>query len=373
MKILFTLDALINAGTERSMLDIARHFSKDIEVHLAYFYLRHDLKEAYEQAGISVHFLDLKGKYDFRQGIHRLEELVKALKPDLMVSSLLRANLMTRMVARKTNIPLVGTFVNDSYGKARQDEKSGLSYWKFRFFWMLDRITASIPVHYISNAECIADSNAKALGIPKTKISTVHRGRDSNKYQKWNSPKQKEFHFVAIGRLLQRKGFEELIKATKICLKFQLHIRVTIYGEGSHRAALEALIKRHKLEEVISLPGNVPNAWEKLYDAHCFVFPSWYEGFSGALVEAMMVGLPIIASGIPMNLEAVSPKTARIHASKNASSFAQNMLWVMNHYEEAKEMGKMAREEAFNRFDIRIIAAQYEQVLRNIYKQSSRA
>ena len=60
--------------------------------------------------------------------------------------------------------------------------------------------------------------------------------------------------------------------------------------------------------------------------SNCFVFPSRFEGFSGALVEAMMTGVPIISSNIPMNLEAVEHnKTALVHEMKNSKDLLSKM------------------------------------------------
>jgi glycosyltransferase involved in cell wall biosynthesis len=54
---------------------------------------------------------------------------------------------------------------------------------------------------------------------------------------------------------------------------------------------------------------------------------------------------------------------------KNAQALAAEMQWVMEHYEEAIQMGRVAREEALKRFDIRIIAEQYESVLKTIHER----
>jgi hypothetical protein len=56
MKILFTQDALVNAGAERSHLKILSRFSKEVDVGFVYFYPKHDLKEDYERAGIRLFF-----------------------------------------------------------------------------------------------------------------------------------------------------------------------------------------------------------------------------------------------------------------------------------------------------------------------------
>jgi glycosyltransferase involved in cell wall biosynthesis len=101
-----------------------------------------------------------------------------------------------------------------------------------------------------------------------------------------------------------------------------------------------------------------------MYEAHCFVFPSRFEGFSGALVEAMMTGIPIISSDIPMNLEAVeNNKTALVHQLKNATDLADKMQEMISNYETMIAMGKRARKVAIEKFDIKNIAKQYETLL----------
>jgi glycosyltransferase involved in cell wall biosynthesis len=110
----------------------------------------------------------------------------------------------------------------------------------------------------------------------------------------------------------------------------------------------------------------VPNGWKKLYEAHCFVFPSWYEGFSGALIEAMMAGIPIIASDISMNLEAVDKETALIYKVKSVNELAAHMETMITSYPNMIEMGKRARAVASGRFDIKVIAAEYESFLHSV-------
>jgi glycosyltransferase involved in cell wall biosynthesis len=105
----------------------------------------------------------------------------------------------------------------------------------------------------------------------------------------------------------------------------------------------------------------------QLLTAHCFLFPSWYEGFSGALVEAMMAGMPIIASDIPMNLEAVTDKeSALIFPAKKINSLTGCMLWAIENPDRMVVLGNKARKVAIERFDIDLISNQYFQVLQKI-------
>lgn len=370
MKVFFTLDTLANAGTEKSTLDIISHFSKETQVKVIYFYKGHDLKEAYEKAGIPLEFVNLKGD-SFLAGIKALKKIIKAEKPDIVVSSIYRANIISRIACKQTRTPLIGTFVNDSYGAVRLEElkQKGIG-WKFRFFWMLDKWTAGIPKFWLSNAASIAESNSKTLGVPMKKIKVIYRGRESEKFPEWiPAPVTPVFKFIAVGRLLDRKGFSEMIEAFAMLRKTNPAIVLDIYGEGKARKVFESVIAKHQLESSVTLHGMVPNAWKQIYHAHCFIFPSWYEGFSGALVEAMMTGVPIIASDIPMNMEAVTKDTtALVHKVKDTQDIAAKMKQMISNYPQMMEMGKRARKEAMERFDIRIIAKQYEDFLKSMVK-----
>lgn len=363
---------------------------------MAYFYPRHDLKEAYENAGIDLHFLDLGGRYSFVTGYRRLLKLVRELQPDVMVSSLMRANLMTRMVSLRTGIPLVGTFVNDSYGDIRVEEKSGSGYWKFKAFWLLDKWTSGIPVKWISNANSIADSNAKALGIDRDKIVTVYRGRDVSVFPVWKQRNEKVFRFMAYGRLLERKGFAELIQAFNRLERED--VELVIYGEGPYRGVLdggrltadrEGYLttkntkvdnnssavngQRSTVKKQVSLPGSKQDVFKELINADCFVFPSWYEGFSGALVEAMMAGVPIIASDIEMNKEAVTDcETALLFRVKDEDDLLEKMQYALENKVYMVGLGANARKEARERFDIKKIALEYENQLFEITTETQR-
>ncbi|SIN80740.1 glycosyltransferase family 4 protein [Algoriphagus halophilus] len=405
MKLLFTQDALINAGTERSNLELLSRFSKDFDTSLVYFYPRNELKGEYQRAGIRLFFLDIPEKYHLILGIRRLVSLIHKEKPDLLVSSLWRADIITRLASWITGVPLVGTLVNDSYSKLAWKDKSGI---KHQIVYWLDKITASIPEFWISNARALADSHIKTLGLNENKIEVVYRGRNipknfwtsdklrevrihgerpSGKNPKEQEESPKTFNFISYGRLLERKGFQDAINAFSIVIEKYPNCSLTIFGEGPFRSELEKLVQDLNLNDSIFLPGKISNPNIALINgyyplttdpgsyrdcplitAHCFLFPSWYEGFAGTLVEAMMAGISIIASNISMNLEAVSTENALIFEVQNSEQLANQMIFAIENPEYMAELGRKAREEAIARFDIEKIAIQYEQTLHKIYQ-----
>jgi glycosyltransferase involved in cell wall biosynthesis len=408
LKLLFTQDALVNAGAERSHLELLSRFSEQTAVSLVYFYPKHDLKEEYEKAGIRLIFLNIPETYHFGMAVARLIKLIRSEKPDLLISSLWRADIITRIASIITGVPLIGTLVNDSYGPIAWKDKKGL---KYKLVYWLDRLTAGIPVHWIANAEALTDSHVKTLGLNSSKISVVYRGRsvpetqwekerveierldnaglgkrdlgeenpdsygeengrlddpDGSNLQTWTT-KEFDFRFISYGRLLERKGFQDAILAFSELVKSHPNSSYTIYGEGPFRTELEALIQSLGLAEKVLLPGKIPDPTALLPTAHCFLFPSWYEGFSGALVEAMMAGIPIVASDISMNLEAVvDQENALVFPVGEHQILAAKMRWMIDNPSEAAALGTKARMSAIQRFDIEKIAKEYEEVILSV-------
>ena len=184
------------------------------------------------------------------------------------------------------------------------------------------------------------------------------------------------------GRLLERKGFQEAIAAFSQVIQTYPDCTLTIFGEGPFRKNLETQIQHLGLSHSVFLPGKISNPMDLLVSNgkehptsdighptsfHCFLFSSWYEGFSGALVEAMMAGIPIIASDIPMNLEAVTDsKTALIFKVGDSQDLFEKMTFALEHPEQMAAMGQEARREAEERFDIEKIAREYERVVRSL-------
>ena len=364
MKVLFSIDSLQQGGAEQSIAHIIKHFSPETQVTILYFYPKADLIETYRALGCKIIALNMQEKYGWRKGIKGMRKVLKEEQPDLVVTSLYRSNIISRIACKLSGIKLIGTFVDDSYNEERRKTFRGIGQIKYQITWLVDRLTSGIPIGWISNSRYIGENNAKKLGIPMNRIHVVYRGRDSKGFNQWQKPEGNEFRFVCIGRLYEKKGYPELIQAFA-----QLHHAfpnaiLDIYGEGSYRPEMEKMIASLNMQKHIILHGNVPGAWMKLYESHCFVFPSRFEGFSGALVEAMMTGIPIISSDIPMNLEAVeNNKTALVHRLKDVNDLADKMKLMMEQYPNMMEMGNRAREISFNRFDILVISKQYEGLL----------
>jgi glycosyltransferase involved in cell wall biosynthesis len=368
MKVVFTIDSLAQGGTEQSIAELIARFDKKIEIIVVYFYDAHQLRETFESLNCKLVYLGISDKYGFYKSVKLFYNLVISEKPEVVVSSLYRSLIISRFVCWWTKVPLVGTFVNERYGSDRKERFKGLDIVKYYATWFLDRVTAFIPIKFISNSYSISYLNGNALGINSNRIKVIYRGRDTGNYNAWNPPASKgKFIWMCIGRLIPQKGYDILLKAFFELKKVNPNIQLRIIGEGPLRNELERLIKELNLQGEVFLDGNKPLGWKNLYEANAFVLPSVSEGFSGALIEALITGIPIVASDIPMNIEAISPgKDAYIFRSKDYQHLYEKMQALMYEYEEASKLGKLMRSRAIDNYDIQQVADAYEKTLETV-------
>jgi len=104
---------------------------------------------------------------------------------------------------------------------------------------------------------------------------------------------------VAMGRLVPRKGFDRLIRAFRLVSAQHPNWQLHIYGQGPEQARLAHLISRFNLESQVRLCGYTDDVPSALQSASIYAMTSRKEGLPMVLIEAMSVGLPLIAYESP--------------------------------------------------------------------------
>lgn len=101
---------------------------------------------------------------------------------------------------------------------------------------------------------------------------------------------------MGLGRLIPEKGFDLLIAAFSQIVPEVAGVRLVIWGEGPERASLEGLRSGSPYPDLIELPGATREPLRALASATVFALPSRLEGMPMALIEAMAMGLPVVAA-----------------------------------------------------------------------------
>jgi glycosyltransferase involved in cell wall biosynthesis len=115
--------------------------------------------------------------------------------------------------------------------------------------------------------------------------------------------------FIFVGRLAPQKNILGLIEAMTL-LKHRPNWRLDIYGQGYKRDAVQALIESGGLEQRVELHGFSGDIYARMFEADALLFPSLHEGMPNVLVEALQIGLPVLASDIPANRLVIGTRRA---------------------------------------------------------------
>lgn len=366
MKVLFIIDSFQTGGAEKSILEIAQKMQTIEPIVCVLYADKDDLRVPFQQAGITIIDLNIPRAQPlwFIKGKQQFEKICCELQPDLVHAHLFKSEFIARLSKLPKKTKLVGSFVNDSYSKERYKSQGFIRNLKLEVIAWIDRLTIHKNHSITSITHAIAVSNTKKLNYPLHKVQVINRGRTVAEFLPnalvYNSTIP--FEFITVGRLLERKGYFELIQAVHL-LKTQTTIpfQLTIVGQGADETRIWDFVSACELSTEIVFLGTRSDVPQLLQKAHCFVLPSHYEGQGGALVEAMLTGLPIVCSDIDVFKEQVeSDVSAKLFQVKSVEDLAKQMLWMMNHYTEAKFLGNEARKTALEKFDIEKIAQQTE-------------
>lgn len=176
---------------------------------------------------------------------------------------------------------------------------------------------------------------------------------------------------VFVGRLAPEKGLDTLLHAWKRVRESAPTARLVIIGEGPERPALERLRTELGLVDAAELPGAASDPTARLRNADLFVLPSREEGMSIALLEAMALGIPVVASDIPGNRAIVSDlEHGRLAAPDSAESLADAVLDQWGHFERAATMAASARALVRARYSIEAVAIRHVELFERLIAAS---
>ncbi|MFW0761880.1 CDP-glycerol glycerophosphotransferase family protein [Staphylococcus cohnii] len=163
---------------------------------------------------------------------------------------------------------------------------------------------------------------------------------------------KKDYKVMTMGRLSPEKGFDNLIKSFETVVKQCPASKLYILGEGPLMNQLSNLITTLKLEENVFLMGQKRNPFFIMRECDLFVLPSYYEGQSMVLLEALTVGINVLASNIVANKYVLDYGRFGSLCDNDYTSLAENIIKFIN--EETNEFDKFDAEKynktAINQF-----------------------
>ena len=175
---------------------------------------------------------------------------------------------------------------------------------------------------------------------------------------------------IFVGRLAAEKGLDVLLGAWPSVRAGFPGARLTLVGEGPERLALEALASQLGLTDCVALPGSSADPTDLLRAADLFVLPSREEGMSVALLEAMALGVPLVATAIPGNRRLVQDfQHGRLVPPDDPSALARAVLDQWTDFDRAFQMTRAARRRVEREFSIGAVARKHMELFREMTEE----
>ena len=184
----------------------------------------------------------------------------------------------------------------------------------------------------------------------------------SEKRSLGNDKKMENFTFVTSGRLTKQKGYDRLLEAVSRLRKKSYRFQVIIIGCGEEQQALELQIHKEGIEKYVQLLGYMDNPFPVIKKADCFVCSSRAEGFSLVILEAMILGLPIISTNCSGPNELVADSQYGVLVDNSVDGICEGMKCVLDNPDYLEDLRRKSLERAKS-FDLEQTMMKIEEVL----------
>lgn len=339
-KIAFHLNCLEQGGAERVVSNLANQFSREgyevliatewygeneFEIDRAVRRIHAGLKTGDEKKPRIIQFL-LRVKY--------LRDFMKKESPDILIAFAQRANYRALMASYGVKVPVLISIRTDPTG---------------HYDALPDRL--QIPVLFPRAAGCVFQTEGqREFFYPRLqKNSKIILNPINDKYIGVMRHEVRKKEVVQSGRLVDFKNQPMLLKAFIDVHRKHPDYLLKIYGGDSFdgtKEILETIIEDNDAADYIKLMGASDSLEKELPDCAVYAFSSDWEGLPNALLEAMALGLPVVATDCPCG----GPRTV-IENGKNGllipimnqKALEDGINYLIENPELAERMGENAR------------------------------
>lgn len=231
------------------------------------------------------------------------------------------------------------------------------------------KLSSYFVIHYITVSNDLREWLIASVGIDEKKVQTIYNGVDTIKFNPDNKYlirekygyTSKDIIIGTVGRLDPVKDQQLLIKAFAQLKSKYLNIALLIIGDGPCRENLENLTRDLGIKQNVSFLGIRADVPELLKLMDIFVLPSIFEGISNTILEAMSIGLPVIASNVGGNPDlVVDGETGILVPREDVSALATALERYILDHATMKQHGTAGRKRAIDEFGLNRMVAQYE-------------
>ena len=325
IKILYVITSLGLGGAEKLLLSYLKNLDQN-KYSLNVCSLREKPDELLKDISNFASVTNLKINNRFNPNvILKLKKLIREIKPDVIHTHLFQARIYTT---------LAQLFHRDAILIAHKH--NSVNFKKHNIFILLEMFSIHLNKKVIAISESVKQSLVKYELIPAKKIYVLPNSIDYHNFNKNVRIKNysKENHIIigTVCRLEKQKGIKYLLLAMKTILAKFPNARLEIVGDGSLLEELQNQCIDLGISNSVFFFGKFTDVIPFYKRMDIFVLPSIYEGFGIVILEAMAIGVPVVATNVDGIREVVvDGESGILIPPKNPESIADAISYIIEH------------------------------------------
>lgn len=370
--ILFLTSNLGGGGAERALVNIINHLDRTrFQPHLALFQKQgvfvQDLAPdvlVYEIQPIDHGFLHRSWVR-----LKAIRDLVQNIRPSLIMSTKWQANAIAGLADKLWNFD-IGLVMNEQSTPQSSLETDA----RRRRMWPVAKRLYRQADLIITISEGIAHELESTAQIEPNKMKVIHNPIELpiNEEDPIILPGNKNSDtliILAAGRLTPLKNFPMLLKASALVSQ-EHQIELLILGDGPERQHLDDLSRKLNISSQVHFMGFVSNPQNYFAQADIFTLTSNHEGFGNVIVEAMAMGVPVIATDCPYGPREIlqGGKSGILVPVDDENALAGAILDLLDQPDKLEHLARAGKSRARD-FSIQEILPQYEQAFLKLIEQ----
>ena len=349
-------------GAERVIAILLRHLDHSrFECHLALVGEGRAFLEDVPRE-VTVHHL---GVSRMRYCVPAVVGLIRHLRPDTILSTVIYLNAMLmlarpflsgrpRILLREASLPSAFLAQGARYPRI-------LKWMYRRLYPRADQI--------ICLCDAAIDDMVEHLEISRDKLVRIYNPVDVEMVRRLADDAESPYtgpgpQVMAMGRLQNEKAYDILLRAFSSVLKALPQAKLTILGEGPLEAQLKKQAVDLGIDQVVAFPGFQQNPWPYMKHAGLFVMASRFEGLPNALLEALALGVPVVATDCPGGVREIQ-KSAReivLVPPEDHVALAAAIVAALSKPVSGRSSAWQA-VESLSDFDLQKVVREYSQLL----------
>jgi glycosyltransferase involved in cell wall biosynthesis len=287
--------------------------------------------------------------------------LIWRTRADLMVLTSRDDQIFGTMAAKLTGTPVIWF----DHGDMKNIVARPFRFLSKSYYWALrnadrvimtsaaehDKITANFPVSKQGN------------------FVTINNGALKGSGKRMDRPADKKI-VAFVGRLDRDKGIFDLVDAAATVVKSVPDAQFWIAGKGQHEDELRSKINELGLSEYFKLLGHLSNVWDLLVTADVFVYPTHHDAAPLAPMEAVIAGLPVLASRIGGIPEMLPSSAGVLLPSKDPEAWAVELIRVLSKPGVLEGLRNGAKESGHDLEFHTVLTKRYLPLFRQVVTQS---